>query len=459
MFLDRIRHFHLVGIGGIGMSGIAHLLLDMGYRVSGSDLSENKSVLELRRRGARVFIGHRKENLPPSADVVVYSSAVNPATNPETREARRRGIPVIPRGEMLAELMRLKEGIAVSGSHGKTTTTSMLAHVFYRAGLDPTVIIGGKLHLFEGKNARLGKGEVLIAEADESDGSFLKLSPVVSVITNVDREHLDYYKSFEEIKRAFLEFANKVPFYGFTVVNIDDPTVRELFPLFTRKVVTFGLEYPSDYGARDVRKTERGYSFLLTYKGDPVGRLELTVMGLHNVYNALAAAAVSLEAELPFETVAEALREFKNAERRLQKLGEGRRVLFFEDYAHHPREIEAVLSTLREFFPDREVVFVFQPHRYTRTFYLWREFVEVLKPYRGIVTEIYPASEEPIPNVSGRRLAAESGSLYAETPDEVAELLERLLAEGDGKLVVFLGAGSIGRWAGEVVSRLLELGF
>ncbi len=453
--MDRIRHFHFVGIGGIGMSGLAHILLELGFKVSGSDLAENKNVLELKKKGATVFIGHKRENLPPSADVVVYSSAVNPAINPETREARRRGIPVIPRGEMLAELMRLKEGIAVSGSHGKTTTTSMLAYIFHRAGLDPTVIIGGKLHLFEGKNAKLGKSEVLIAEADESDGSFLKLSPVVSVITNIDREHLDHYGSFERIKEAFLEFANKVPFYGFTVVNIDDPTVRELYPFFSRKVVSFGIKFPSDYGAMDVRKTEKGYTFSITYKGDKLGKLELRIMGRHNIYNALAAAAVALEADIPFEVVKEALGEFKNAERRLQKIGEIQNTVFFEDYGHHPKEIEAVFESLREFYPDREIIFVFEPHRYTRTFYLWEDFVKVLKPYRGIITEIYPASEEPIPNINAKRLAEESGSLFGENPEKIASLLKELLSERENKkVVVFLGAGPIGRWSREVLKRL-----
>jgi len=455
MFINRINHFHLVGIGGIGMSGIAHILLDMGYTVSGSDLSENKNVLELKKRSVQIFIGHKKENLPPSADVVIYSSAVNPAQNPETREARRRGIPVIPRGEMLAELMRLKEGIAVSGSHGKTTTTSMLAYIFHRAKLDPTVIIGGKLHLFEGKNARLGKGEILIAEADESDGSFLKLSPVVSVITNIDREHLDHYGDFENIKSAFLEFANKVPFYGFSVVNIDDPTVRELYPLFNRRVVTFGIDFPADYGAKNIERTSTGYKFTLTYKGDSLGEIELNVMGRHNIYNALAASSVALESDIDFDLLREALGDFKNAERRLQKLGETKKVVFYEDYGHHPREIKAVLETLEEFYPNRELIFVFQPHRFTRTFYLWKDFVEVLKPYKGIITPIYPASEEPIPNITSERLAKESNSLYVEE-SEVAKLLKELLKGENPKVVVFLGAGSIGRWCKEVVNRLTD---
>ena len=458
MFKEKVKRFHLVGIGGIGMSGIAHILLDMGYEVSGSDLSEGKNIKLLRQRGAKIFIGHKREHLPQNTQVVVYSSAVNPERNPEILEAKRRGIPVIPRGEMLAELMRVKEGIAVSGSHGKTTTTSMLAHIFYKANLDPTVIIGGKLQLFEGKNARLGKGEVLIAEADESDGSFLRLSPVVSVITNIDEEHLDHYGSFENVKNSFLEFANKVPFYGFSVVNLDDPNVREIFSKISRKVVSFGINFPADYRAVNIEKTPKGYKFDVETPKGLVRGFELNIWGRHNIYNALAAIAVSAEGGISFKKIKEALREFKNAERRLEKIGELANVVFYEDYAHHPREIEVVFNALREFYPDREIIFVFQPHRYTRTFHLWEEFVRVLKPFKGIITEIYPASEEPIPNITGKRLAEDSNSLYAEGKEEIIPLLEGLIKEKNPKVVVFLGAGSIGRWGREIVETLKGMG-
>ena len=456
MFKQRIKHFHLVGIGGIGMSGIAHILLDMGYKVSGSDLSENTNVKILRQRGAKIFIGHSEEHLPKETQVVVYSSAVNPERNPETLKAKKLGIPVIPRGEMLAELARVKETIAVSGSHGKTTTTSMLAYIFYTAGLDPTVLIGGKLHLFEGKNARLGRGEILITEADESDGSFLKLSPTVSVVTNIDREHLDHYGSFENVKNSFLEFINKVPFYGFSVVNIDDPVVREIFPRITRKVVTYGRDYPADYRLIDFEKTQKGYRFSVKTPKGVIENLEVNVWGLHNLYNALASVAVAVESGIDPQKIGEALREFKNAERRLEKLGETAEVVFYTDYAHHPREIKAVFDALREFYPDRELIFVFQPHRYTRTFYLWRDFIEVLKPYKGIITEIYPAGEEPIPNINGSNLAGDSNSFFAPTEETVLELLKLLLREEKPKVVVFLGAGSIGRWSKEIVSLLLK---
>ena len=456
MFKQRIKHFHLVGIGGIGMSGIAHILLDMGYKVSGSDLSENTNIKILRQRGAKIFIGHSEEHLPKETQVVVYSSAVNPERNPETLKAKKLGIPVIPRGEMLAELARVKETIAVSGSHGKTTTTSMLAYIFYTAGLDPTVLIGGKLHLFEGKNARLGRGEILITEADESDGSFLKLSPTVSVVTNIDREHLDHYGSFENVKKSFLEFINKVPFYGFSVVNIDDPVVREIFPRITRKVVTYGRDYPADYRLIDFEKTQKGYRFSVKTPKGVIENIEVNVWGLHNLYNALASVAVAVESGIAPQKIREALREFKNAERRLEKLGETPEAVFYTDYAHHPREIKAVFDALREFYPDRELIFVFQPHRYTRTFYLWRDFIEVLKPYRGIITEIYPAGEEPIPNINGSNLAADSHSFFAPTEETVLELLKLLLREEKPKVVVFLGAGSIGRWSKEIVSQLLK---
>jgi UDP-N-acetylmuramate--alanine ligase len=456
MFKERIKHFHLVGIGGIGMSGIAHILLDMGYKVSGSDLSENANVKLLRQRGAKIFIGHSEENLPEETQVVVYSSAVNPERNPETLKAKKLGIPVIPRGEMLAELARVRETVAVSGSHGKTTTTSMLAYIFYTAGLDPTVLIGGKLHLFEGKNARLGRGEILITEADESDGSFLKLSPTVSVVTNIDKEHLDHYRSFEEIKKSFLDFVNKVPFYGFSVVNIDDPSIREIFPKINRKVVTYGKDYPSDYRLLNYTKTKKGYRFSVKTPLGVIKNVELNVWGIHNLYNALAAIAVAVESGIDFETIKKALREFRNAERRLEKLAETENVVFYTDYAHHPREIKAVFDALKDFYPDRELIFVFQPHRYTRTFYLWKEFVEVLKPYRGIVTEIYPASEEPIPNVNGANLAADSKSFFAPNKEILKELLQLMLKDEKPKVIVFLGAGSIGRWAKEIVSEFLK---
>ncbi len=457
MYRDKIRHFHLVGIGGIGMSGIALILLKMGYRVSGSDLSENKNVKILREAGADIKIGHDRKNLPPTADVVVFSSAVNPDKNPETLEAKRRGIPVIPRGEMLAELARVKETVAVSGSHGKTTTTSMLAHIFHSAGLDPTVIIGGKLHLYDGKNAYLGKGELLITEADESDGSFLKLSPTVAVVTNIDREHLDHYGSFDKIKDAFKKFVEKVPYYGFAILNFDDPTVREFLPSLGKRYVGFGINFPADYVAKGIERTEKGYLFALHRKGKYLGEIELNVMGRHNIYNALAAAAVALESDIPFKTVAEALSQFKNAERRLEKLCEIPEVIFYEDYGHHPREIKAVFEALGEFYPDRELLYVFQPHRYTRTFHLWRDFVEVLKHRRGIVTDIYPASEVPIPNVTGERLARESGALYASNEREVEKKLLKLLSETKKAVVIFLGAGSIGKWSSRVTNNICKM--
>jgi len=317
MFKEKVKYFHLIGIGGIGMSGIAHILLDMGYKVSGSDIVENTNIKQLIRRGAKIYIGHKKENLPPETQVVVYSSAI-PSNNPEILEAKKRGVPIIPRGEMLAEFMRVKEGIAVSGSHGKTTTTSMLAHIFYKANTDPTVIIGGKLHIFEGKNARLGKGDILIAEADESDGSFLKLSPTVAVVTNIDREHLDHYGNYENLKKAFSDFFNKVPFYGFAVANLDNEGIKEVLPQLTKKVVTYGVVSPATVVGKHIRKTRKGYRFTVEYKEQELGDVEITLMGKHNVYNALAAITVALESGISFKTISDALREFKNAERRMQ---------------------------------------------------------------------------------------------------------------------------------------------
>jgi len=440
------------------MSGIAHILLDMGYKISGSDIVENTNIKQLIRRGAKIYIGHKKENLPPETQVVVYSSAI-PSNNPEILEAKKRGVPIIPRGEMLAEFMRVKEGIAVSGSHGKTTTTSMLAHIFYKANTDPTVIIGGKLHIFEGKNARLGKGDILIAEADESDGSFLKLSPTVAVVTNIDREHLDHYGNYENLKKAFSDFFNKVPFYGFAVANLDNEGIKEVLPQLTKKVVTYGVVSPATVVGKHIRKTRKGYRFTVEYKEQELGDVEITLMGKHNVYNALAAITVALESGISFKTISDALREFKNAERRMQFIAKkniyGKEILFFEDYGHHPKEIDVVLKGFKEFYPDKEIFFIFQPHRYTRSYYLWEDFVKVLKPYKGIVTEIYPAGEEPIPNITGKRLAKESSSMFAEGKEELKEILNEVLKRNEKPLlVVFLGAGSIGMWCREIIGSL-----
>jgi UDP-N-acetylmuramate--alanine ligase len=448
MFREKIKNFHFVGIGGIGMSGIAQVLLQMGYRVSGSDLKENKNTELLRSMGAKVFIGHREENLG-DAQVVVYSSAVS-MDNPEVKGAKERGIPVIPRGEMLAELFRLREGIAVCGSHGKTTTTSMIAHVMHEAGYDPTVIVGGILKRF-GSNAKLGKDNLIVSEADESDGSFLKLHPTVAVITNIDKEHLGFYKDLEDIKNAFLEFANSVPFYGFSVINLDDQNSREILPKISRRVITYGVEGPAQVKAVGLSLKNGHYTFEVLHKDKPLGRVMLGVPGKHNVYNALACISVCLEMDIPPKVIFEALEGFKNAERRLELKGELKGCLVYDDYGHHPTEIRAVLNSLRELYPQKEIVLVFQPHRYSRTYYLFDEFAEVLKSADlCILTDIYSAGEENLWGVRAEDLAQKSGAIYLPTKEEVFSYLEENLRDC---VLVFMGAGSIGKWAEEFLNE------
>ncbi|HIP43611.1 MAG TPA: UDP-N-acetylmuramate--L-alanine ligase [Aquifex aeolicus] len=452
MLREKIRKFHFIGIGGIGMSGIAQILLEMGYEVSGSDIKENKNIELLRRKGAKIFIGHSPRNLG-NAQVVVYSSAVK-EDNPEIQEARKRNIPVIPRGEMLAELFKLKEGIAVSGSHGKTTTTSMIAEILINASLEPTVIVGGRLKRL-GTNAKLGKGDILISEADESDGSFLKLSPAVAVVTNVDREHLDFYRNFDEIKIAFEKFINCIPFYGFAVVNTDDETLREIVEKSHERVITYGIENKALVMGKNLRLKEGRYEFDVEYKGQELGSIHLGIAGKHNVYNALASVGVALELEIPFEIIKKSLEEFRNAERRLDLKGLFRGSPVYDDYGHHPTEIKAVISSLREIYPDRKLLVVFQPHRYSRTYYLFSDFAKALKEIEKLlITDIFPASEENIYGVDAKHLAAESGGIFVKDKEEAFGKLVNLHEEGD--VILFLGAGSISKWCEEFLEKFSE---
>jgi UDP-N-acetylmuramate--alanine ligase len=460
--LGRTRHVHFVGIGGIGMSGIAELLVNLGYQVGGSDAKSSDITRRLAGLGVRVHEGHAAGNVG-AADVVVVSSAVRP-DNPEVAEARARHIPVIPRAEMLAELMRLKYGVAVAGAHGKTTTTSMVAFMLEQAGLDPTAVIGGRLSAF-GSNARLGQGAYMVAEADESDGSFLKLAPVLSIITNVDREHLDHYGTYDRVLEAFVEFANRVPFYGAVVVCLDDPDLAALVPQMTRRVITYGLESADAMlTARDIA-TGDGHTRCQLFRQHhqdqtPValGELRLSVPGRHNLSNALAAVAIGLELDLPFPTIARALEAFAGAERRLQVLGLAGGVLVMDDYGHHPTEIAAVMRAVRDAY-ERRVVVVFQPHRYTRTSALLDGFAETLsRADRVLLVPIYAASEEPIDGVSsavlGDRVAAHGGAtvrLVARLEDVPAAVDEEAR---DGDLVLTLGAGSIGSMGPRILARL-----
>ena len=463
--LGRTRRIHFVGIGGIGMSGIAELLANLGYEVSGSDVKHSDVTDRLQRLGVRVKSGHATEHVG-HADVVVISSAIQ-GDNVEVAEARRRRIPVIPRAEMLAELMRLRYGIAIAGAHGKTTTTSMVALVLERGGLDPTAVIGGRLSAF-GSNARLGRGDYMVAEADESDRSFLRLSPSIAVITNVDREHMESYGSWEHLQQAFVDFANKVAFYGAVVACAGDAPVRELLPRFERRVIAYGIDGESggravDISARAVALEAFGSKCRVMQRDGEseaidLGALQLHVPGRHNVLNALAAIAVGIEVGVPFVRIAAALEEFRGAERRFQLRGEERGVMVIDDYGHHPTEIAAVIAAARAGI-DRRVVVVFQPHRYTRTSQLMQEFGGALGMADEIVlTDIYSAGEPPIAGVTADVLAA-TVRKSAKVPVHVVPALDdlpaavvRLARRGD--LVLTLGAGSIGGVADRILALL-----
>ena len=452
----RYQQIHFVGIGGVGMSGIAEVLINMGYRVTGSDARRNEAVERLERLGAKVYTGHQPAHLE-GAHVVVFSSAVA-RDNVEVQVARQRGIPVIPRAEMLAELMRMKYGIAIAGTHGKTTTTSIVAAVLAGAGLDPTVVVGGRVHGL-GTNARLGQGEFLVAEADESDGSFLKLSPTIAVVTTVDAEHLDHYADLDAVRRAFLEFVNKVPFYGAAVLCLDEPNIQEMIPHIEKRVITYGLESGADLTARRLQFSGLSSQFEVLHRGHLLGQALLQIPGRHNVLNSLAAIAVALDLEVPFERVRTALAGFAGVQRRFQVRGEAQGVLVVDDYGHHPAEIRATLAAAKAGY-DRRLITVFQPHRYTRTHHLRREFLTAF--YQSdvlIVMDIYPAGEAPIPGVNARDLAegvASHGHREVIYMDGDREGIVQHLSESTrpGDLVLTLGAGDVGQLGIEFLARL-----
>jgi UDP-N-acetylmuramate--alanine ligase len=469
MVLGRTQRVHFVGIGGIGMSGIAELLSNLGYAVSGSDQKPSEVTARLQTLGVRVAVGHDASHVG-DADVVVYSSAVRP-DNPEITDAHRRRIPVIPRAEMLAELMRLRSGIAVAGAHGKTTTTSMVALALERAGLDPTAVIGGKLSAF-GSNARLGRGEYMVVEADESDRSFLRLTPTVAVVTNIDEEHLEAYRDFEDLQQAFLEFANKVPFYGAVIACADDPHVRALVPRMTRRVITYGLgAADADVRGTEVSQADGTWSCrvvpgpglkdaagLQAQPASPLCTLRLPIPGRHNLQNALAAVAVGLELGIEPAVVADALASFRGADRRFQRLGEADGVLVVDDYGHHPTEIQAVLDAAKASL-GRRLVVAFQPHRYSRTARLMDRFGPALAQADELVlADIYAASEDPMPGVTIDTLAEAirpslSGGLHvAPSIDDVVRVVVDLARRGDA--VITLGAGSIGTAGPRVLDAL-----
>lgn len=463
MFRGRVRHAHFVGIGGIGMSGLAEILRTMDFDVSGSDLKPNDITRRLETMGVRVDLGHREENVE-GADVVVYSSAIN-FDNPEIQRAKQLEIPIIPRAEMLAELMRVKYCVLIAGSHGKTTTTSLVATVLRAAGLDPTVVVGGKVNAL-GSNARLGEGDLFVAEADESDGSFLKLTPTIGVITNIDAEHLDHYGTHEKVKEAFVQFANKIPFYGLAVLCMDHPHVQAIVPHIARRYVTYGVSRQADYRAKNIQFSGLSTHFEVYRRGESLGAFTVRMPGHHNVLNALAVIAVADELEVPFDVVREAIKSFHGVQRRftvvgqplLERAGQRGDVMIVDDYGHHPAEIEATLDAAQNGF-DRRVVVAFQPHRYTRTQTLFEDFTRAFnKADVLIVTEVYAAGEAPIAGATGKALAdairahGHHHVRYVGDKKKVGAALLELARPGD--LVIALGAGDINASARELAAAL-----
>ena len=453
----KTKHIHLVGIGGIGMSGIAELLLNLDYFISGSDLRKTEVTEHLSDLGGKIFLGHRPQNID-GADVVVFSSAVK-GDNPEIVEARERSIPVIPRAEMLAELMRLKYGIAVAGSHGKTTTTSMVASILTEGGFDPTVVIGGRLNIWGGSNARLGRSDFLVAEADESDGSFLALSPSIAVVSNIDHEHIDFYRSMDNLRKTFIDFINKIPFYGRAILCVDDKEVQGLIPKLTKSYLTYGLNPQSDIRASGILKEGLNTTFDVIFKSRLAGNVTISIPGEHNILNALAAIGVGLELDIDFKYIREGLKNPGGLKRRFEIKDERGGILFLDDYGHHPTEIMATLSAAKECWPDRRLVVVFQPHRFTRTRDLYDKFVISFNQADSlIISPLYRAGEEPIPGVDSRTLYqgirnhGHRAVTYCDsTEDTISELLDQIRP---GDIVLTLGAGDIHLVGTDLLKRI-----
>jgi UDP-N-acetylmuramate--alanine ligase len=455
---SSIKKIHFVGIGGIGMSGIAEILLDQNFKVSGSDKSLSEITERLAELGAVLFEGHSAENIKDDVDALVFSSAV-PPDNPEVLEAKRRKIPIIRRSEMLAEVMRLKYGIGIAGTHGKTTTTSMVSLVLLEGGLDPTVIVGGRLHGFGGSNARLGKGEFIVVEADEFDRSFLSITPTVAVLTTLETDHLDCYRDLEDIKGAFVQFATKVPFYGFVVLCLDEPALQDIMQkLSHKKIISYGLNPQADLQAVDITFKENTSKFTVIRDYNELGRIELQSPGVHNVQNALAAIAVGLELGIPFEKIKAGIAKFTGVYRRWEKKGEENGISIYDDYAHHPTECKATLSGIKSGW-RRRVVCVFQPHLYSRTRDFYEEFgksfmlSDVL-----VVTDVYPAREEAIQGVTGELIANAAKQFghkevhYVVDKKNVPDFLMKIVKRGD--IVVTMGAGDIYKFGVEFLSKL-----
>ena len=455
--LGKVKHVHFVGVGGIGMSGIAELLLNLGYSVSGSDIKSSPVTERIARLGGKVFQGHSPENIE-GADVVVYSSAVG-LDNPEIEEARESNIPVIPRAEMLAELMRLKYGVAVAGSHGKTTTTSMIASILTAGNLDPTVVIGGRLDIWGGSNAKLGQGDILVAESDESDGSFMALAPTIAVVTNIDLEHVDYYGNMENIRTAFVNFINKIPFYGRAILCMDNEGIQNIIPRLKKSYITYGTTSQADIKAGETRKDKFTVDFEVISREISLGRVVVGMPGNHSVLNALAAIAVGLEFDIDMDHIRKGLANLGGLERRFQIKGEKKGIMFVDDYGHHPAEITATLETAKECWPENRLVVVFQPHRYSRTRDLYDRFVisfnqaEVL-----IIAPIYPAGEKPIEGVDadwlykGIKEHGHKEVFLGNSHDDILSLLSSTVKPGD--TIITLGAGDIYHVGDEFLAML-----
>ena len=454
MYLKKY-HIHFVGIGGIGMSGIAELLLNLGYEVSGSDLQSTDITRRLKELGGTLYKGHAAENIK-GADVVVFSSAID-TDNPEVQAAGQESIPVIPRAEMLAELMRLKYSIAIAGAHGKTSTTSIVASVLAQGGLDPTVVIGGKLKSI-GSNALLGEGDFIVAEADESDGSFLKFSPTIAVVTNIDKEHLDFYRDLEEIKTVFLNFLDRIPFYGLAVLCLDNEPIQEVIPRLKKRYTTYGMSSQADFQIRDVEFSQRKSRFNVYHRGQKMGTIDLNLPGIHNVYNATASIAVGVELDVAFDHIRAALEKVEGVQRRLEIKGETNDITVIDDYGHHPTEIKVTLEAIEENWPDRRKVVVFQPHRYSRTRALFDEFSRAF--YQSdvlVVMPIYAASEKRIEGVSSKNLCEEITAhghkevIYVDGFKAAFSYLKNNLLPGD--VLLTLGAGDVWKVGEAVVKK------
>lgn len=455
--LGKTKHIHFVGIGGIGMSGIAELLINLGYSVSGSDMKDTHVIRRLERLGGKIFSGHKAENIE-GADVVVYSSAVS-FKNPEITEARDKGIPVIPRAEMLAELMRLKYGVSIAGAHGKTTTTSMVASILTAGGLDPTVVIGGRLDIWGGSNAKLGQGDILVAESDESDGSFMLLSPAIAVVTNIDFEHVDHYGTMDNIRDTFTGFINKIPFYGTAIVCLDNQEIQNIIPLIKKRHITYGLTSQADLKARDIRKGSFDVDFEVVNQGESMGRVRVNMPGSHIVLNALAAIAVGLEFEMDMSDIRKGLSSLGGLERRFQVKGEKNGIMVIDDYGHHPAEISATLETARECWQENRLIVIFQPHRYSRTKALYDRFViSFNQADMLVVAPIYAAGEKPIEGVdsawlyNGIKEHGHKEIFLGKSHDEILKFLLDTVKPGDR--VITLGAGDVYRIGEELLEKM-----